>query len=397
MKRSIAECFLCLSILNAPLVAKEGGEKKFASYADMLARTREIGRRVSSDLDVAMKAASEGNTPQEKLQILAEEWRKTESGKENSLPVGLAKVEDGDIEPKRPPVSIQDDPVFKKNSAEVVDTGIAGRAFGVLAKVSKVKEFRECVALGRSGAYCASGVIVQNDLILTAAHICPDDPEMVPDLVWVGTVTPNSIDAPKKGTALRISRYYRHPDYQHGPSYAYPLGNDLMLLEIHPDDRAAITQKAVQLTAEEIAVFDRNPPSTVRAVGFGNDRRDYEGKPIGFGVRRYVSIGMAERNTERYGLFQTGSDGGMTIMEFAAASKNAMADTCTGDSGGPVYVVTGPPENAEFKLIGITSRPTPGGNAICGDGGVYEYFPAYQEWISNAYAPSMRDSWKKVE
>lgn len=397
MKMPIIAFVLSVYSLLTPLAAQENGRKEFKSFDEMFSRTREFGQQFSSDLNVSMKVASKGKTPQEKLLILTKEWKKTESGKENPLPVGIAKVEDGDIAPKRPPISIHDDPVFLKNSAKVIDAGVAGRAFGPNATDARGREFRECVALGRSGSYRASGVIIQNDLILTAAHICPDDPELVPDLVWIGTVTTNSIDAPSKGKPLRISRYYRHADYNHGSTYEYPICNDLMLLEIHPEDRGEVIYKAELPTAEEIVAFETNPPSTVRAVGFGNNRLNFQSIPVGFGVRRYVSIGLAERNAERYGLCQSDINGKLVTMEFAAASKNAMADTCTGDSGGPVYIVTGPPSNSKFKLIGVTSRPTPGSQVVCGDGGVYAYFPAYQEWISIAYAPANRETWKKVE
>lgn len=59
------------------------------------------------------------------------------------------------------------------------------------------------------------------------------------------------------------------------------------------------------------------------------------------------------------------------------------ADTCSGDSGGPVYAISA---SNEVFLVGATSRSGASATTACGDGGVYTLLPAYASWISDAIA-----------
>ena len=59
------------------------------------------------------------------------------------------------------------------------------------------------------------------------------------------------------------------------------------------------------------------------------------------------------------------------------------ADTCFGDSGGPVYRVT---DDNQIYLVGATSRGADGTSSPCGDGGIYTLLPAYIGWIDQALA-----------
>ncbi len=56
-------------------------------------------------------------------------------------------------------------------------------------------------------------------------------------------------------------------------------------------------------------------------------------------------------------------------------------DTCSGDSGGPLFV---PTRNGHDDLIAVTSRgiATPGAQ-VCGDGGIYARIDASLTWIKN--------------
>lgn len=53
-------------------------------------------------------------------------------------------------------------------------------------------------------------------------------------------------------------------------------------------------------------------------------------------------------------------------------------DSCTGDSGGPLYVVG---SNGRPYLAGITSRAALPASVSCGDGGIYVRLDALQGWI----------------
>jgi endonuclease G len=54
-------------------------------------------------------------------------------------------------------------------------------------------------------------------------------------------------------------------------------------------------------------------------------------------------------------------------------------DTCTGDSGGPIYIRDG----QDWLLAGATSRATKGSVNNCGDGGVYVRVDRYLDWIDS--------------
>jgi endonuclease G len=52
-------------------------------------------------------------------------------------------------------------------------------------------------------------------------------------------------------------------------------------------------------------------------------------------------------------------------------------DSCSGDSGGPLYVQW----NGAWLLAGATSRATKASVRTCGDGGVYVRVDRYRDWI----------------
>jgi secreted trypsin-like serine protease len=101
---------------------------------------------------------------------------------------------------------------------------------------------------------------------------------------------------------------------------------------------------------------------------------------------------MASSDVIRYGLHQEETGAGKVTVEFVAASKSEKADTCKGDSGGPVFCVE---SDGAFKLIGITSRATPKSKDVCGDGGIYEAVGQYQVWITSAIANTAK--WTEVK
>ena len=56
------------------------------------------------------------------------------------------------------------------------------------------------------------------------------------------------------------------------------------------------------------------------------------------------------------------------------AGGNGGADTCKGDSGGPLFGTD--PDSGELVLVGITSW-----GRECGDGGVYTRVAKFQDWL----------------
>lgn len=309
------------------------------------------------------------------------------------LPVQLQKKEVTAEAAARLPAPLAEDEVYQRNVASMFESGASGRVFGIGAVPTRKSEFPECVAVGRAGHYNASGVILKNGIILTAAHICPDDPELVPDLAWLGRVTKNCADAPANGTSIRLSEYLRHPGFKFDGAVGNPLGNDLMLLRIHPDDRSKISLHA-EIASEAVAEnlgFD--PNASVRAVGYGHSRINSQNQLEGFGIRRHISLAVGSKNISGYGLYRTTLGGREVISEFVTGSKIG-GDTCKGDSGGPLYVVGGV-ENGDYLVVGIVSRMTPKAQIICGDGSICTSVPHYTSWIEESALAI--DGWKLID
>src|SRR5260370_33086108 len=55
-------------------------------------------------------------------------------------------------------------------------------------------------------------------------------------------------------------------------------------------------------------------------------------------------------------------------------------DTCPGDSGGPLYLLT----DYGSLLAGVTSRSYDNASVACGEGGIYERPDKIVEWIERA-------------
>lgn len=314
--------------------------------------------------------------------------------KGQALPLLLRKHEESSETVDQLPVSVFSDPVYERNALAMVRGGSSGRVYGDGAVPTRKSEFPECVAIGRSGDYNASGIILEGGIILTAAHICADDPELVPDVAWIGRVTSNCLVAPKSGIFVRLSEFKRHSGYKFDSEVGNPLGNDVMLLRIHPDDRSKVTTHSLIASISDVESLGSEPHSSVRAVGYGHSRLNDRNELEGFGVRRHISLGVGDRNNSDYGLF-TETDGDKVIIkEFVTGSKIAGGDTCKGDSGGPLYIVGGEGDG-DFLLIGITSRATPGALRICGDGSICTAVPYYSTWIKEATSSS--DGWRIIE
>lgn len=67
--------------------------------------------------------------------------------------------------------------------------------------------------------------------------------------------------------------------------------------------------------------------------------------------------------------------------EFLAGELGS-PDTCSGDSGGPVYLEI---EGTRY-LVGTTSRARDDAMLACGEGGIYTLAPAYADWITETVA-----------
>ena len=108
----------------------------------------------------------------------------------------------------------------------------------------------------------------------------------------------------------------------------------------------------------------------VRIIGFGAS--DPSGR-AGFGTKRQANVSITDWSCDPRLAAETGCK---TSTELVITTPQA--DTCNGDSGGPVLELV----NGEWLLAAITSRALPGSGTACGGGGIYTDVGAIDEWLS---------------
>ena len=211
------------------------------------------------------------------------------------------------------------------------------------------RDYPECVAVGARNRYCCTGTLIARQAVLTAGHCQAGG---CSQRIYIG------YDVDKTGTEIWVKEAITHPSYvPHSASQPY---DDLTVL--------ILTEPVRDVDPVPICSLDAFAASTyVRLVGFGNT--DFGGTQ-GYGMQRMVDVGIASQDPRFGARFET---------EFVAGAMHLNQDTCTGDSGGPAYVMV----DGRWELAGATSRATRDGERPCGDGGIYTLVPSYREWLED--------------
>jgi secreted trypsin-like serine protease len=254
-----------------------------------------------------------------------------------------------------PSFRIFKDPRFLKNARELARRTQRGtRVIGGTTVTGKT--FFDCVAVGNDQDWGCSGTLIARNVVLTAGH-CAD----FATRVFFGR------DVSKKGKIVRVAERVRHPEYHQKGKH-----NDLMVLVLE----TAVTGVAPRSVAPSGLT---DAATDARVVGFGNT--DPAGF-FGYGIKRQTDVPIASPSCE--GEVDGEEDrviyGCDPALELIAGKPLLARDTCTGDSGGPLYVAD--PEG-QWLLAGATSRATDSATNNCGDGGVYVRVDRYRDWIES--------------
>jgi hypothetical protein len=196
-----------------------------------------------------------------------------------------------------------------------------------------------------------TGVLIAPDLVLTAGH-CGFSIEEV-------ELGSNELG---QGERIAVTSSVVHPDYF--------TTFDAAVLQLERPASEAPAPLAVDCISEDW-LTDGAP---VAIVGYGaTDAWATEWTTVLY--EAYTDVKDATCVNTAHGCNEEVSPGGELI------AGGGGVDSCSGDSGGPLYLLTDGHSSGEIWLAGITSRATLPAPTPCGSGGIYVRTDALLAWI----------------
>lgn len=205
----------------------------------------------------------------------------------------------------------------------------------------------DAVMVGNRGAFRCSGVALDERTVLTARHCLP-----------ASHVRTSEEGQGDDGNLFAVAASAAHPD----------AGVDLALLR-------ARTRMNVVPAIRRRARDDAPPAGVVRYVGFG--AVDAAGLR-GFGRKKIMDVPAGGWGCDGARVASSGCRPGLEMVIPGSAGR----DTCSGDSGGPVYELASDGTSCFFRLIAVTSRRVADAVSPCGSGGIYARVDAADGWIT---------------
>lgn len=211
-----------------------------------------------------------------------------------------------------------------------------------------VGKWPDTVAVLAASGSC-TGTLVAPDVVLTAGHCADLEPT---------TVVADTIDYTAGGTRVAVERTEAHPRWESTYDVA-------VVMLAKPITNVAPRALGTGCTFEEFAA-----DTLVHIVGFGATTMDGTGRNT---VLKEAITGVIDPTcASGNGCNPSVAPGG----EFIAGGTGT-ADSCFGDSGGPVYLETdrGP------IVVGAVSRGVDNSATPCGGGGIYVRTDKIVKWV----------------
>ncbi|KAI1931001.1 hypothetical protein LOZ53_001084 [Ophidiomyces ophidiicola] len=222
---------------------------------------------------------------------------------------------------------------------------------------AKLGELPSTVALIEGGQRSGGGILIGPKLVLTAAH-CAYNTSM--DFkIRAGALKWN-----ESGILVNVSRYLLYPEYN-----INGYNHDIALLYLAEEVSESPTISYAKLLKRE---SDPTAKSKVTTAGWGRIAIDEEASV----TLRRVTVSVVDRSTCRAAYQKLN----LPVTENMVCAAEPGKDSCSGDSGGPLY------DDATKDLVGVVSWGFQ--CAEPGFPGVYVRVGKYIEWIAkNNKAP----------
>jgi len=209
-------------------------------------------------------------------------------------------------------------------------------------------DWPDAAAVYWGSSVSCTGVLIAPNLVLTAGH-CEGN---------LTQVTLNTHDYEVGGETIEVAEFYPHPDYN--ATY------DVTVLVLAEDATVTPRPIALDCVVEDYLVAG----AEVAIVGYGATD-EWAGEWGSLLNEAFATV--VDPICEDIGADcnEAVSPGGELI------SGGGGVDSCNGDSGGPLYLLT---SRGDY-LIGLTSRGVTPSPTPCGAGGIYVRVDAVTDWI----------------
>jgi endonuclease G len=205
-------------------------------------------------------------------------------------------------------------------------------------------ELQDCCAVGDDVEFYCTGTLIAPTLVVTARH-CTGATR-----VFFGTNIANL----GAGQVISVARKHSHPS------------QDLQVLEL--------ASAPAGIAPRHIAQGGEVSGNTCILAGFG--ATEITGK-FGYGEKRKLEK-MPIVSLLCQGAGERGQFGCKPGAEMVAGQRGLVKDSCSGDSGGPLYIDQ---SDGSKALLGVTSRGVRNSSSECGDGGIYVRVDQFVDWI----------------
>ena len=234
------------------------------------------------------------------------------------------------------------------------------------------------------GGFICTGSLIAEDIVLTAAHcVVSSNPAKMKivfstDLFMIlGAKEPDAVQYIRQVTKIKFHEKYNEPEQEENPFD----WSDIALIKFKGSLPEGY-KPATLLTDKSLLV----PGLEVVMAGYGVSKVDLD--PVNpkkiKNLDEAIANGDVICDDERKECFKVEMSGDGELRETKAPiayvirsevrlDESKGHSTCSGDSGGPVYIE----KDGQYLLFGITSR----GSQLCDSVGVYTNAVYYKDWI----------------